>query len=583
MLEAIYTLKNKYKEKKIYIWNINRDSVMLFTEVAFRRINVQGFATLQNEYVGETFMNRPILSLKQLVHEDDCIILVSNTAKIYTFPILPDEKMIYWSDAVEINEELRKRKIIIYGTGGGANQLDRVLADEGLIAGLYCVTKKNSAVQKYKRKNVIEATELEEYQDYAVIISVTTGQYRHEIMEILLNFSGRVFVEQIINEAVIEHINLFQCIDFAIKKNKKIYIYSNKNILSELLEDILAIYGVKISGYVGEMEDEEQGIVCIYDLALNGIEDKLIILNEECEEYMVAARECIEFAGFSLEEKNYTGLQWYARAKERILGLEPMFFDPLVGLNRIFEERKPGIEFYGKPGWKMHGKEDGDRVRIMILGGSTSAEVYHPENWVRKLYYKLARENIMTVIYNGAYEGNDIVDEMLRLLRDIYVLHPQIVISMSGVNNTEHKESVSLFNADYLVEIIQDLASDGKYCSGVYSDESFYSFWSRNMKLMKTISEFHGAVFLGFLQPINYTMNNVSLWEKSVYEMEEHREGVRDFNQSANDRDGYINLMRLFEHQDEMYFDMCHYTDKGHEIIADKVFEEVMHVLKELK
>ena len=101
------------------------------------------------------------------------------------------------------------------------------------------------------------------------------------------------------------------------------------------------------------------------------------------------------------------------------------------------------------------------------------------------------------------------------------------------------------------------------------------------MKLRKIRSEFHGAVFFGFLQPINHTMSNVSLWEKSVYELEDHTKGARDFNQSANDEDGYINLMRLFEHRDEMYFDMCHYTDKGHEIIADKVFDTVMPALKE--
>ena len=454
MLEAIYTLKNKYKAKKIYIWNINRDSVMLFTEVAFRRIDVQGFITIQEEYVGETFMNRPILALKQLEYEEESIILVADEVKKHTFLRLPDDKMIYWSDALELNEELRRRKIIIYGTGWGAGQLCNTLDDEGLIAGLYCVTKKNNARQKYKGKNVIEVTDLEKYQDYAVVISVVTGQYRQEIMETLLDFHGQVFVEHIISELVIEHINLFQNIDYAIKRNKKIYIYSEKNILSELLEKVLNIYGVRINGYVGEMKDEEHDIANLYDLALDGTEDKLVIINEECEEYMVAARESIEFAGFSLEKKNYTGLQWYARAKEHLLGKMPDFCDTLVGFNKIFVEEKPGTKLYGKPGWKIYGKEEDDRVKIMVLGGSTSSEVYHPENWISKLYYKLAKDNIKAVIYNGAYEGNDIVSEMLRLLRDIYVLHPQIVISMSGDNNTRYKESTSLFNEEYMIDII---------------------------------------------------------------------------------------------------------------------------------
>ena len=54
------------------------------------------------------------------------------------------------------------------------------------------------------------------------------------------------------------------------------------------------------------------------------------------------------------------------------------------------------------------------------------------------------------------------------------------------------------------------------------------------------------------------------------------------FSQLANDEEGYINLMRLFEHQDEMFFDLCHYTEKGHKIIADIVYETIKPTIMEL-
>ena len=57
--------------------------------------------------------------------------------------------------------------------------------------------------------------------------------------------------------------------------------------------------------------------------------------------------------------------------------------------------------------------------------------------------------------------------------------------------------------------------------------------------------------------------------------------GAEEFRNSAGDEEGYINLLRLFEHQDEMYFDICHYTERGHEIIADKVFEKIYPVLQD--
>ena len=51
----------------------------------------------------------------------------------------------------------------------------------------------------------------------------------------------------------------------------------------------------------------------------------------------------------------------------------------------------------------------------------------------------------------------------------------------------------------------------------------------------------------------------------------------------SSSTDEYINLMRLFEHRDEMYFDVCHYTDKAHEILADQVLKTIMQEVKKLK
>ena len=40
MIYAFMTLKNTYADKKIYLWNVNRDSIGMFTALAFRRIPV---------------------------------------------------------------------------------------------------------------------------------------------------------------------------------------------------------------------------------------------------------------------------------------------------------------------------------------------------------------------------------------------------------------------------------------------------------------------------------------------------------------------------------------------------------------
>ena len=334
------------------------------------------------------------------------------------------------------------------------------------------------------------------------------------------------------------------------------------------------IYGIEIAGYVGGAEKQAQRIQSIYSLAYDGTEDKLIVISEEFPEKYVEARENIELAGFSLEQRNYTGFQCHTRSKGMMLSEWHYYKDPLLGGSIIYPE--------GKPGWKLYGKEEDDAIRILVLGGSTSSEQYHPENWISKLYYKLRQDNIKAVIYNGAHSGNDIVDEILRLLRDGYVLKPHIVISMSGVNNTSYKDCANQFNEINLINWVQTLSPDSTYCSGVESDESLYSFWSRNVKILKLIAEFYGADFFGFLQPMNITMSHMSLWEKSRYELEGHAEASRDFMEHAKSCNDYRNLMQLFEHQDEMYIDMAHYSGLAHEAIADKVYETVMPAIQKV-
>lgn len=190
---------------------------------------------------------------------------------------------------------------------------------------------------------------------------------------------------------------------------------------------------------------------------------------------------------------------------------------------------------------------------------------------------------IQTTVYNGAHPGDDIVDELLRILRDGAQIRPHIVISMSGVNNLHKKISSNPFNEERITEWIHAKANKRGYCSGLHTDESLYAFWKRNMGLLKVISKFYGAVFFGILQPMNMAMESMNLCERALYEQEMHKMGAEEFMHHAEHADEYINLMQLFEHRDEMYFDVCHYTDKAHEILADQVLKTIIQEVKKLK
>lgn len=576
MIHALYALKREYLFKKIYIWNINIDSLGLFMRIKFGGIDVQGFVTIQDEYVGKTYLNHPVVSLKQVETIEDSLILVADDVSQCTKELLPVQKAFAWKAVSGINEDLRKSKIIVYGIGNGAKQLHAYLDKEGIKEQMYCLTNKSDFSQ-FIDKPIIEAAELKNYTDHSVVISVSDRQYRNEILGVLDGFTGQIYMdlEYMIASTVGGVASPLQNLNSAMETHKKIYLYGRKSFMTEFLENFLEGCGIRISGYVYDVEDKTKHIKSLCDFIVEGIHDKFLLIHEETYLDLIKARESIETVGFSIEKKNCTCFQWNTRSKERISGQVKEYPDPLLGKSIKYA--------CGGSGWKRYGEEQQNKIRILILGNSTSSEEFYIENWISKLYSKLKQLGIKSVIYNGAHSTNDVSAELLRFLRDGNVLRPHIVISMSGANNLYYKECANQFNSERAIEWVKSVSADNEYCSGVYSTESLYQFWLRNEKILKLISESYGAHFFCFLQPMNMTLENMSLQEKSLYEQERRIVGAEEFKQLANNEEGYINLMHLFDHQEDMYIDFCHHSDKGHTVITDMVIKEIMPVLLTLK
>lgn len=74
MIYALYTLMKKYRNKKIFIWNVNRDSMGIFLNASFAGIDIQGFVTSESQYAGEIYMNRPIITPEQFKEDKENII-----------------------------------------------------------------------------------------------------------------------------------------------------------------------------------------------------------------------------------------------------------------------------------------------------------------------------------------------------------------------------------------------------------------------------------------------------------------------------------------------------------------------------
>lgn len=209
----------------------------------------------------------------------------------------------------------------------------------------------------------------------------------------------------------------------------------------------------------------------------------------------------------------------------------------------------------------------------MVLGGSTStSNVYRTVSWVEYLYKLMVEAGYSPIIYNGAMCSYGIVDEFLRMIRDIEPLKPDVVISFSGVNNTSARKVINLFNT---CSGGFEINYNGDVISGMKSNETLYDFWCRISKLMRMVAEYHGARVYNFLQPMNSTDKSYDLMQTSMFELTEHKEYVEEYKVKAlRETDQfYIKLLSMFEGKKEMYIDMCHYSNKANRLIAECVFE----------
>lgn len=115
-------------------------------------------------------------------------------------------------------------------------------------------------------------------------------------------------------------------------------------------------------------------------------------------------------------------------------------FDPTMGYAHDYLELDKKLSTAGKkiiPGFVKYGDESGDstQVRVVVLGGSTSDGTLMPYSWPEDLYQIMKDNRYNSVVYNGGVGGFSSSQELLKLIRDVIQLKPDIVISLDGIND----------------------------------------------------------------------------------------------------------------------------------------------------
>lgn len=236
----------------------------------------------------------------------------------------------------------------------------------------------------------------------------------------------------------------------------------------------------------------------------------------------------------------------------------------------------------------IHGDKD-SRLRLVVLGGSTTDySQYGIHSWAHYLAELIKeKKGIEPCIYNGGVSGYLSCQEMLKCIRDVIDLNPEIVISYSGVNDAfEGKKSNALVN-DYLDKTWRNLCEnkDINLTCGEGIEKEALDRWIFNMRIMHGVCQEFNIEFFSFLQPMmlsgSYILNQYDMFYLEEKLIKQKIQMAMEFYHKAEEDikgiDYIHNLSDIFDGFRNIYYDWCHCNEAGNRVIANEIY----HILEE--
>ncbi|MDR2833865.1 MAG: SGNH/GDSL hydrolase family protein, partial [Streptococcaceae bacterium] len=400
-------------------------------------------------------------------------------------------------------------------------------------------------------------------------------------------------------------------------KNKKLFIYG-VGCGAIRLAKYLSLMGIMVESYIDDecvgMVVDGKSVISSIDMVYEDIDKVFVMVANEKESYGISRKKFTNMG--MVEDLNFTYHSEIPATKE------PFYYDVNLSYSRIREEIE-GFEIYGD-------FDNPKATKIVALGGSTTeSTLLFVKGWVQFLAEILRKNNIPAVVYGGGTCGYTSSQELLKLIRDVIPLKPDIVISYSGVNDlynipdpTEierHKRPfVTKFQVQFIKQIIEKLSilqyglpvdlqyglpveknpdwnkeGKGTVFYGLQNDKPASEFWIDNMRMMHALSKEFDFLFLSFFQPFRfngyYTSSEIQdiihsrrdpswapgaeggkRWYASIKaELHKIIEEIENYNFIHNFSD-------IFTEYQNIYYDTTHVYERGNQIIAKKIFDTLI-------
>lgn len=491
----------------------------------------------------------------------------------------------------ELRSVLYEKKNILWGAGENGKKVLLDLAALEIYVDLFCDSDKKKQGKKICNKKVVSPEHiLRNHTEYHIIITVENKKYLQEIAEMMREYGVEQYtnwydipgIDVVRTSGLMRGLNLLYLYGVIRDSYKKrMIMYGGREY--KKLKQLFSMLDVRIEYRVDDVSDEYEeygGIVKPVCDLLDEEEGKFKVVvtpDKECHSHILDRLGLVRGMDY-----DFVSRYAYENGKQYIL-------DPCVGYN--FTCRTDDHI----PGFVELGSADATST-IVLLGGSTTDETNYPfRSWGCCLADKFVQNGYKVKVFNGGCGGYRSSQELVKLIRDVIPLRPNVVISYTGYNDAypirvgnkgRQYPFIHIFQEDVFRQISEhyeyrnsDNVTSENYTLGLPDERSPEERFADNIRMMDSICTEFGIQFKAFLQPCFITKEN-SAQEK---EMSMHfeffhdgfEEGLRHFYQNAEqiELECMEDITWLFDHEDDVYLDVCHVNEHGNEVVAQFIYD----------
>lgn len=563
-----------YGDADKYIWidssfEEHRNAQCLFDYLLRRKIYVKGFASRSTNLIGLKMYNKNIFDMDTL---DSAAVVFSDTNfRPYKAEV---QSGVQKARILNLNDD--KKDIYIWGSGITGDWVYQLLRENDFIVKCFV----DSDVKKQGTfKHGLPVCEPEKLNDSGDDLIVIEALEKWRIVDenIRVKRWNRFYFcfEPMLTDITcnIDGVEkkLFKLSYFWMFHHftgKKVYIYGNETIEREFAQ-YLRLLDYNFGGFLVDSVDNGESADCQY------LEEILYEDNFYIWIYDKKGMNRLTELGLNcLSQWECNNLSWDVTLNRRE-GL-----DINLGYTSLVDDRYPGIIVYGK--------EKEENYKIAILGGSTSDGILYPfKSWPELLYEDLREKNV--TIYNCAVSGYTSEQELIKLIRDVIPLKPDMIIVYDGANelgvNVEHP--FSFLYMKKIFDFAKSHLEETMYMNpaqivseGINFRRKRFDEWLCNIRGMYALAAEYGIKFFSFCQPLLSCKKGKTIEEKNILlSMSSHqidlwmKEYFRDNLKQREDIPEYIyDFTGIFDNISDVFMDICHMkNERGNKMIADKI------------